>query len=61
MMERLIITENILSLQTILMENGFTIFIMLKEIFKKLEQLEIDFKDKFSVGGTKINMKSKNH
>jgi hypothetical protein len=35
MMERLIITENILNLQTILMENGFTIFIMLKEIFIK--------------------------
>ena len=35
MMERLIITKNILSLRTILMETGFMIFIMLKEIFIK--------------------------
>ena len=35
MMEHSIITENILSLRTILMEIGFMIFIMLKEIFIK--------------------------
>ena len=52
MMERLIITENILNLQTILMENGFTIFIMPKEIFIKIRTVRKDFKDKFSVGGT---------
>ena len=52
MMARLTITESILSLLTILMENGFTIFIMLKETFmRKLEQLEIDFADKNSIGG----------